>query len=321
MVDFNILNRWRFTDEFIVEMIARIKEGRVYHQFIQEYKPKLKGERLFVDGKPLIRESNRKRYVAHILLNTSAPSGIESLHQHIGKHLAYGISRRDIKSVLQRDPKYRSMQRRGDRPTGRKYEKEGKTKFVTSRHPHGLGMDLIELGRRLDRSYVGDARFLLVVVHKYTGYTWVEPSPNKEASTILSKFKKIYAKALKTFAKPTYLERDDGGEFKGAEWDAYRKEKGMKDRQERKSSFVEARNSLLQRNLHLIVRQHPFEKALELAVEKVNNTPNRTLGGRTPLEMSKMSDITKIKKVYKQYKNKPNNKVRTFKQGDRVRYL
>ena len=319
MVDFNLVNRWRFSDAFYDQIIDRLSKKLLFHKFIRDFNPEVKKGRLYIDGKPVIREKNVERFVKYVILNTSAPLGIESLHSYIGKRYGFGVSRREIKKILGADTKYQNMRKRGDRPAGKRYEREGKTSQVYAKYKNPLGMDLIEIGDKFERAYVGDIRYLLVVVHKFTGYTFVRTARDKKAATILREFKKIYEQCKQIFGVSSYLERDAGGEFVSDDWAAYRKKEGLFDRVERKSSFVEARNSLLQRNLHMIARAHAFKKALDLAVRKINNTPNRTLGGRTPNELSQMKD--KPRKRYKKYKNKESNRVRKFSVGDKVHYL
>ena len=320
MVNLNRLNRWRFTKEFLDEVKRQVDKGLKWHPFVREYKPTVKKGRVYVGKLPIVGEHEVDKYIKHLVLQTGAPTGIESLAHYAGHKFAYGISRGDVRRVLGADKVFQSQQRRGDRPVGKKYKKEGRTAFKF-RKDNVLGVDLIEVGKKFDASYLKGTKYLLVAVHAYTGHVYIRRTPNKEAATILKAFRGVYAKATRHFGKITLVERDDGGEFKNAQWDAFRKEKGLGKRGIlRKVNYVEAKNSQVSRTLHLIKRGHSFERAIELTEKKLNNTPNRTLGGLTPRE-AKGHDFKKIKKKFKRYKQGVSNKVRKFKPGDKVHYL
>ena len=184
-VDFNLINRWRMTDVFYDQILRWIEAGSDWHPFMRKFKPTVnKNGRIYIGKLPLVREREVENLIKLLFLNSAAPTGIESLHLYIGKNVAYGVSRRDIAEVLKRDDQFNMMEKRPDRSGQRTYSRECKTNFVFSRHPHTLGIDLID-GTGFKPDYVGNARYLLVCVHKYSGYTWIRPTADKNASTCL----------------------------------------------------------------------------------------------------------------------------------------
>ena len=132
MVDFNSINRWRFTREFFEKLRKDHDKGFVFNPFLKKYKPTFKGIRPYIDGRPIFMENEVEKQIKHIVLKTGAPLGVESLHNWIGNNWGYGISRRDISKVLRADKQFSENEKRGDRPTGVKRPDEGTRRFLFS---------------------------------------------------------------------------------------------------------------------------------------------------------------------------------------------
>ena len=322
----NRVNRFNFEADNYKFLAYQVFKKRRYDPFVRAFNPTLVGGRMYINKLPVLLKSEVPRIVAFARLRTGAPMGIESLHRWISTKVALGVSRRHLEEILKKDPMFENLQRRGDRHvSGRKYKKEGLTRRIFQKHPHALATDLIQIGDKMFSStrYRGKYKFILVVVHKYSGYTWATLMRNKKPKTIATNITPILENAKRRFGPPGIIERDQGKEY-SSEYQEVLKRLDIADKPQRKAYAVETRNSLLQRSMVELEKQYPITKNLDVSLEKINNTPNRTIGGATPLEVYKKPENMKkdFPKKYQKYTGDgKTNRTRSFKVGQKVRYL
>ena len=322
----NKVNRYNFDKAAYTELQLRVQKNSRWHPFVREFKPVLKNNRIYINNLPVLVENEVPRIVAWARLRTDAPMGMESLHKWISTRVALGVRRRHLKEILRKDPMFENLQRRGDRHVPeRRYKKEGLTRRVFEKTPHALATDLIAIGDKMfsTTKYRGTYRFILVVVHKYSGFAWGRLMRNKKPKTITSSIAPIIADATKQFGHPGLIERDMGKEFSNEYLDLL-KELKIEDKPLKKAYVVETKNSIIQRAMVELEKQFAITKNLEISLQKSNNTPNRTIGGASPLDVYENPKNMKKKypKKYKTYKHKhKTRRTRKFEVGQKVRYL
>ena len=322
----NRVNRYNFSADNYKFLAHQVFRNARYDPFVRAFKPTLVGGRMYINKLPVLLESEVPRIVAFARLRTGAPMGIESLHRWISTKVALGVSRRHLTEILKKDPMFENLQKRGDRHVpGRKYKKEGLTRRIFDKHPHALATDLIQIGDKMFSNvrYRGKFKFILVVVHKYSGYTWATLMRNKKPKTIATNVAPILENAKRRFGPPGIVERDQGKEY-STEYLDLLKRLDIQDKPQRKAYVVETRNSIIQRSMVELEKQYPITKNLDLSLEKLNNTPNRTIGGATPLEVYRKPENMKkdFPKTYQKYTDGgKTNRTRSFKVGQKVRYL
>ena len=102
--------------------------------------------------------------------------------------------------------------------------------------------DLVDLGSV--QKYNNRFRYLLTCKDTFSKYAWATPLKNKTDTTLVSAFKTI----LSSNWKPTYLQTDDGTEFKNSVFQQFLKNNGIKfltTKSEKKASIVERFNRTL----------------------------------------------------------------------------
>lgn len=189
-----------------------------------------------------------------------------------------------------------------------------------------LGVDLFDI----PEEWSAFAFFFVAVLQK-TGYAWVIPIENKKMPTTLTALKQVFRECKMLFgSKPSAVTSDKGPEFKNKVWTKWIADQGVKQKFEKKlCSWVEKKNSQFGRAFAVMLDIHRpvgkkrggFWKALELAVNKINNTVSRKTR-KAPADW-KPEDFTKrlprynrkIKAVPKRRKHAP------FDLEDRVRLM
>lgn len=137
--------------------------------------------------------------------------------------------------------------------------------------PMALGVDLFVMPRPQWSHY----KFFFIAVLQKTGFLWLVPITSKKAKAAKSALVKVFADCRKRFgAEPSAIISDDGGEFKGA-FDKYIAQKGIKRHKVDHVSWVEKKNTTFARTFAVMRSMYGFKKALELTLQKVNNTVNR----------------------------------------------
>ncbi|XP_061167375.1 uncharacterized protein LOC133176237 [Saccostrea echinata] len=176
-------------------------------------------------------------------------------------------------------------------------------------------------------------KYLLVIVDVFSRFLWVRTLKDKKAKTVIDAFKDILAGSR----RPKALRTDKGTEFYNRYLKQYLKEKSIKifyALNETKANFAERYIQTLKKRLYryfTFKQRHEYMNVLQDVVTSINNTPNRSLNGRTPASVNKENEAevrldaylarqntqhkrTKIKKSCKR-KRTPF----TFKVGDQVR--
>ena len=323
------VNRYKLTPKFLATIKDDLDKKVKWRPFIRRFKPKWDEARnaLFIDKKEVIPADKVEKKLEHITKKENAPLGINNLHFWVQQKY-YGITRKKIIDFLKTDPTY---QKTTLRPAKSKLDRsrvrnEGLTsKTVFKKWPNTLGIDLIHIGKNmLPEVYRGKQKYIVVVVHKFSGYVWAELlGKNATAKVVLRHFQNILADAKKLFGRILSVEHDNGQEFK-KEYKEWLFGQGIRHVILKKVSYVEKANSVLSRNMRFIIEEHKLPAALKLAVEKMNNTRNRTLRGKLPKEMTGFKTpkamVASVKKKFAKYKG-GRRKVPTFKKDDVVQVI
>jgi hypothetical protein len=161
-------------------------------------------------------------------------------------------------------------------------------------------------------------KFFLAVVHMRSGFSWFESLKERKAKNIIAPFKKILKLAEKRFGKVRQLQTDAGVEFL-AEFGEYLKKAKIKHINDYKSYHTERKIGQFGRSFgQLLGIGVPFEEALVLTVQKLNNTKSRVTG-KAP---NQIGSHDKLKKPRKLKKGKRKQKtLQDFEEGDKVRFL
>ena len=283
------LNRYHFTEQFLQQIKADLEKG-TFNKFNKKYKPVADKGKIYINGKEVIPRKKVDEKLYEIFQKTESPLGIGNAHTWINENYI-GISRKNIRDHLFSDPVYQKIQ---VRPPASKIDrsKHAKTEGKTSRatfpqYPNTLGIDLIAIGKDwLPESYRKTNKYIVVVVHKWSGYVFAELlGKHATSKVVLRHFKNILANANKLFGEVRNIDHDQGPEFK-AEYADFLKLKHIRHNVLKKVHYVEKANSVLQRNITFISESHTLPKALQLAVEKMNATPNRTNRGKKPIDFT-----------------------------------
>ena len=307
------MNRYKFTDEFMTKLKLDYQNKVKYNPFIRKYKPVFKKSGVvYVNDLPIIPQSEVADKLEEITENSESGLGIRSIQAYTRERF-HGITRSMITDFLKSNPKYQRMEKRPDRSTDKKPKPEGKTAYHLKKHPNTLGIDLIITGEETyGNRYKGENDYLCVVVHQYSGYTFCKSMGDSKSSQNTTRvFKQILKEYNKLFPPCTNLIRDGGTEFGGksdpkskSAFQVFLRDQDIKDNEVKKVSFVESKNSQIQRYHVFLMDKYPFRPALALAVKKCNNTPNRTLGGKTPAELTGLTTakMKQVKKIFRKYK-------------------
>ncbi len=330
------MNRKRFTKEFMSKLRKDLR-ARKSSPFIAKYKPELRQNKVYVEGKLIFAQHEVQKFLDKIAKDSAVPLGIRSM-QHVLKGKYWGITRSMITNYLQSNPILASIR---TRPNTRSVDRsqlkgEGSTDFVLKKYPNTLGVDLIELTRdSMPDGYIPakyrarrekQARnYVFVCVHKRSGYLWAVPIVDKEAITVKKAFIPIKREAQKRFGVCKHLESDGGLEFRG-EFSDYLRQQNIKKRVLRLVPYVERANSTLQRYFVFLAHTKPYEKALKLAVSKFRNIKSRVTGKvikdvkGLPANFRNVVIDGKKERQHRKWKGGRHKKSK-FAVGDKVRYL
>ncbi len=331
------MNRKRFTKEFMSKLRKDLR-ARKSSPFIAKYKPELRQNKVYVEGKLIIPQHQVEALLEDAANGPAVPLGIRSM-QHVLKGKYWGITRSMITNYLQSNPILASIR---TRPNTRSVDRsqlkgEGSTDFILKKYPNTLGVDLIELTRdSMPDGYIPakyrarrekQARnYVFVCVHKRSGYLWAVPIVDKEAITVKKAFIPIKREAQKRFGVCKHLESDGGLEFRG-EFADYLRQQNIGKRVLRLVPYVERANSTLQRYFVFLAHTKPYEKALKLAVSKFRNIKSRVTGkvikdvkGLPANFRNVPGEDGKKERQHRKWKGGRHKKSK-FAVGDKVRYL
>ena len=294
----NSVNRYHFTDKFMKGLKIALKKG-YKNDFISKFKPKLKGDDIFVGDKKIIPRSELQIFLEKQLKGES-PTGIRSMQAYLSNNFV-GVTRGLITKFLSEHPQLQTMKTRPRISKKADKHKKGSTGFILDKYPNTLGMDTIKFsaGTFPDRKgggggalWFGKKNLLNVAVHKASGYVWIQPLTNANAKNSLKHLKEIMPEIKKNWGPVDHIEVDMGKEYY-AEFKDYCEKQGIPIDILDLVSYVEKKNSHIQRTLKILYKDHSFAKAINLCEKKLNNTRNETnLYNRSPEE-------TKGKKKFK----------------------
>ena len=207
--------------------------------------------------------------------------------------------------------------------------REGATNWRMASFNEGrfnLGVDLFDIPR--EWSHFG--HFFVAVLQK-TGYTWAIPLLKKDAKKNLVALKRVFRECKALFgSEPSAVTSDKGGEFDNKLWWKFLETKGVKQKFEKKlCSWVEKKNSQFGRTFAIMLDVHRpqgkkkggFYKALELTLDKLNNTVSRKT--RMAAADWKPADFTKrLPRYNRKIKSVPKRRMHLpFKMKARVRQM
>jgi len=207
--------------------------------------------------------------------------------------------------------------------------REGATNWRMAAFNEGrfnLGVDLFAIPKEWS-----NFRHFFVAVLQKTGYTWAIPLKKKDAKKNLVALKYVFKDCKKLFgSEPTAVTSDKGGEFDNELWWNWLEKKKVKQKFEKKlCSWVEKKNSQFGRTFAVMLDVHRpqgkktggFKKALELTLDKLNNTVSRKT--RKAAADWKPEDFTKrLPRYNRKIKSQPKRRKHApFDLEDRVRQM
>ncbi|XP_062571179.1 uncharacterized protein LOC134233212 [Saccostrea cucullata] len=250
-------------------------------------------------------------------------AGPSKLLQVVRKEGKYKIGLRKIKNFLQNQDAY-SLQK--------KVKRKGfkRRRVIVQGIDYQWEADLADVQNISE--YNDGVKFLLVVVDVFSRFLWVRTLHDKKAKSIIEAFKDI----LSGSRQPKAIRTDKGSEFYNRYLKQYLKGKNIKifyALNETKANFAERYIQTLKKRLYRYFtheQKYKYLNILQDVVQSINETPNRSLNGRTPSSVNKDNEeevrldaylarrkTKKVTIVKKSSKRKRNPY--TLKVGDQVR--
>ena len=331
------MNRYNFSNAEIKRAIAG---GDNVPNFMKKYPFKVKGTKLFLEGREVIPNEERESYLRGILYNKDSdyPLARDSLFYLLKKEVI-NISKRFIESFLK---KQKVIVTRTAKP------RKEKRKFVVNIKKAGaVSGDLVHIEPKdLPDGYMPDIEqedmnayipgsdnnkpnwskvkktyYMYNIVDKLTGYLCTEIVPSKNERIIWAATQKLFDRMAKALNTPvTTLLLDQGSEFNLSEKNL--KKQKVTVQRLRTNALVESVNAKLQRIFYTIVNQRRsgFYDSIKKAVEISNNTFNRKVG-MTPNEAVEKLLAGETLKRRDGKHPKPILKKDAYKVGQKVRAL
>ena len=294
------MNRYNFSK---AEIKRAISGGDDVPNFMKKYPFKVKGNKLFLEGREVIPNEDRETYLRGILYDKDSdyPLARDSLFYLLKKEVI-NISKRFIESFLK---KQKVIVERTAKP------RKEKRKFVVNIKKAGaVSGDLVHIEKNdLPDGYMPDIEqedmnayipgsddnkpnwskvkktyYMYNIVDKLTGYLCTEIVPSKDERIIWAATQKLFDRMAKALNTPvTVLELDQGTEFNLSEKNLKKQKVTVK--RLRTNALVESVNAKLQRIFYTTVKmkRSGFYDSIKKAVEISNNTFNRKVG-MTPNE-------------------------------------
>ncbi|KAK3108623.1 hypothetical protein FSP39_011981 [Pinctada imbricata] len=172
--------------------------------------------------------------------------------------------------------------------------------------------------------------YLLIVVDIFSRYLWVRPLMDKKAKTVLEAFKYI----LSGPRSPKTIRTDKGSEFTNKLLRQYFEKEGIKifyALNETKANYAERYIQTLKKRLYRYFtnfQKYEYKDILQDMVQSINETPNRSLNGRTPASVNKKNEDEVRLDAYIARRKEDKSKIKgkkskptpyRFKIGDQVR--
>jgi hypothetical protein len=181
--------------------------------------------------------------------------------------------------------------------------------------------------------YNDGIKYLLVIIDVFSRFLWVRPLKDKKAQTIIDAFKDV----LKGSRHPKAIRTDKGSEFYNRYLKRFLSERGIKifyTFNETKANFAERYIQTLKKRMYRYfthTQKRKYVNILQDLVMSINETPNRSLNGRTPASVNPENESevrldsylvrrkTQKRKSIVKKSSKRKRTAYTFKVGDQVR--
>ena len=167
------MNRFKWVNIYD-DVLKYLKHGGLKPAVLNKFAIKMKGNKLFHKNMEIIKSPDS--YLRNIIYNENSPLGRDSLYHEV-KQKVWGISKRDVDSFLKKQMICQMMRRR---PT------KSKNTGTAIHHwtPKTVGMDLIKIGLNSfpEGSVGATMKYILVVVHPQTGYSFAELLYDKKSA-------------------------------------------------------------------------------------------------------------------------------------------
>ncbi|KAK3107211.1 hypothetical protein FSP39_009512 [Pinctada imbricata] len=263
-------------------------------------------------------------YLKDIWYNPRHPgsfAGPNKLYQVVKKEGKYKIGLNKIKDFLQNQDGF-SLQKRVRRKGFKR------RRVIVQGIDYQWEADLADV-QNISKFNDG-INFLLIVVDIFSRFLWVRPLMNKRATTVLDAFKDI----LKGPRRPKSIRTDKGSEFTNKALQQYFKKEKIKifyALNETKANYAERYIQTLKKRLYRFFthfQKYEYKDILQDMVKSINETPNRSINGRTPASITTKNEeevrldayIARRKEDKSKTKlKKPRRIPFRFKIGDQVR--
>ena len=321
------VNRWKIDDNMYAEILKGLSGSKKITErtthFLHKFPNlKRKNNKVFFENRQLITTGMLDKILNDELITGSCPMSCEGAYYYLRDKYCGALTRGKVTKWIQSLENYQKERVRPPNPNKTKGDyarpREGVTRFLLAKGSGGdwntLGADLMYLSRHWTKW-----KYLLVVVHLRSGFSWFEPLSERTAKSLIAPFKRIVRKCEKRFdCVVKKLQTDPGVEFMG-DFLEYLTSQKIELINEFKSYHSERKIGQFGRCFgRLLSNNVGFNKALVLAASKLNNTKSRVTGMK-PVDVR---PNTKLKPPRKLQKGKRKKKKEVeFVKGDTVRYL
>ena len=330
------MEKCKLKDDLLSKVIEYIRSGYSYdksgtgtRRWFNRWKPDLRKNQLWYQGKPMIPESEVEGY-----LKAAAQKGMPMSRDGAYKWLknrAWGFKKNAVYKFISSLESFQLMKKHPYKNTRQNItqKREGSAQMFLSKKFGGkttVGVDLTFIPRQTEnfpREPWTNYKYLYVAVVQASNFTFSYGMERKSgvesrkcARKLLADFKEKYGVPIKT------LLMDAGPEFQ-KEHTAFLKQKGVKIVTISKVWWVERRNSMLMREIALLREGfgYKWEHAFKYALEKINGTFCRKIKA-TPDSVTGKQLTKGIKHFNRKLKRKPRQKKQpVYKKKDRVRHL
>ncbi|XP_062603907.1 uncharacterized protein LOC134265702 [Saccostrea cucullata] len=250
-------------------------------------------------------------------------AGPSKLYDVVKREGKYNIGLRKIKKFLQNQDAYslqKKLRRRGFK----------RRRVVVQGIDYQWEADLADVQNLSE--YNDGIKFLLVIVDVFSRFLWVRPLKDRKSKSVIDAFKDV----LSGPRRPRAIRTDKGSEFYNRYLQKYLREQNIKifyALNETKANFAERYIQTLKKRLYRYfthLQKYKYLNILQDVVHSINDTPNRSLNGRTPSSVTQENEEEvrldaylarrqKDARIPRGKKSLKKRKPFRFKKGDQVR--
>lgn len=210
-------------------------------------------------------------------------AGPSKLYQVVKREGKYDIGLWKLKSFLQNQDAYslqKKVKRRGFK----------RRRVVVQGIDYQWEADLADVQNLSE--YNNGIKFLLVIVDVFSRFMWVRPLKDRKAKSVIEAFQDI----LRDPRRPKAIRTDKGSEFYNRYLQQYLREQDIKifyALNETKANFAERYIQTLKKRLYRYfthLQKYKYLDILQDVVRSINDTPNRSLNGRTPSSVTRENE-------------------------------